>query len=1054
MVSRWSFDEWQVPFGNSVSGAGDLVQDPATSPVEPIAGKSSGAAYLRFTDPPGISTRLSSANPLSATDSFGFSFWLSPVSTHAGDNLIAMEMPAAGGADYSRLAWQVQAVAAAEAGMLRLELVVRGADRGQGDFFGSVVSSGSLPEAVSRDRWFHIAGGYDAVTGETTIFVDGSAAVSAGTPGAPNSLATGFAVGTVRNNGDPVAYAALACFDDLRLFGGPLTASEVDALQQVRGRIPGLLKRWTLDEGLPPFASSGGAFELDSNTTAPQAATGVAGGATTLGWEVSPGISTRLAAYDESLQQNDFGFSFWCHPVNLSPWDNLLGKEMLATTAGDPFTRLAWQVQVGADDGSGMAPLVFVVRGTDRPTSDFFGEVVSSIKVPLYGSAGIWYHVAGGYDAATGGLQLHVNGVEAGTQGSPGANCSDGGAVAIGSMVNGTDFVAFAAIADIDEVRIYDGPLWAGDALALMEDPAGSLTHLGGNPFTGTLRARWNFESDSVYQDNLVDPSEPLELDQVTTDPAGVPGVDGNGLAVRWDADPGVATRLFCSGSGVQSDSFGFSFWMKPDFLAPGDNLVAKEMPPDGGETFSRMAWQVLIGPDQGNGKAALELVVRGSDRTDGNFFGNVRSVVSLPLSTAAPKWFHVAGGYDARSGMLSLYVNGQVARFLGRPGAVCSDGSWLSVGSVRNGTDFVAFGAVSSLDELQLYDAPLSAYEVTFLRKNPGLAITPDRLLRITDFQGGSAGGQTVTFQSHAGWFYTIEASTTLRDYVDVTTIKANGDLTSVSLTQQQLDAVLGPAARPRLFLRVRALIEDPVDGSVDLPPAEILPFPNPAAYVPQYHFSFPSAAVGDPTGALLYQGNYHLFTWDHASSDDLLGWNGLGWPLGDTPVDSGYWTGSVVVDLENTSGFGSLSNPPMVAIYTIHNNVTDKETIGVSYSTNHIGFTQYASNPVITTEDQVFRDPDVFWHEPSGRWVMSVARSEARKIRFYTSPDLKNWTQSGEFGPVGARQEIWEVPGLSQVPVHGAGNQKKWMLHAGAGTNKVQYWTGNFDGSTFTMD
>ncbi|MCB1134408.1 MAG: hypothetical protein KDN05_25055, partial [Verrucomicrobiae bacterium] len=246
---------------------------------------------------------------------------------------------------------------------------------------------------------------------------------------------------------------------------------------------------------------------------------------------------------------------------------------------------------------------------------------------------------------------------------------------------------------------------------------------------------------------------------------------------------------------------------MKPDFLAPGDNLIAKEMPPDEGETFSRMAWQLLIGPDQGNGQADLELVVRGSDRADGNFFGSVRSVVPLPLSNAVPEWFHVAGGYDVRTGMLSLYVNGRVARVPGRPGAVCSEGSWLSVGSVRNGTEFVSFGAVCSLDELQVYDAPLTAYEVTFLRKNPGLAITPDRLLRITDFQGGPAGGQTVTFQSHAGWFYTIEASTTLRDYVDVTTVRADDGITSVGLTPQQLDAALGPAARPRLFLRVRAL-------------------------------------------------------------------------------------------------------------------------------------------------------------------------------------------------------------------------------------------------------
>ena len=39
-------------------------------------------------------------------------------------------------------------------------------------------------------------------------------------------------------------------------------------------------------------------------------------------------------------------------------------------------------------------------------------------------------------------------------------------------------------------------------------------------------------------------------------------------------------------------------------------------------------------------------------------------------------------------------------------------------------------------------------------------------------------------------------------------------------------------------------------------------------------------------------------------------MSWNFLGWPFRDGSVGTGQWTGSVVVDRQNTSGFGSLAN------------------------------------------------------------------------------------------------------------------------------------------------
>lgn len=1054
LVSRWRLDEAVAPFADSGPAGNTLAYDASTTAPVSVSGKDGGAAWLDFQSTPGVSTRLHAVG--GSAGSFGFSFWLSPAAMNPGDNLLAMEMPATTGPAFTRLAWQLQ-VGADNDGTVPLELVVRGTNRAVSDFYGSVVSSIRLPRSASRDQWFHIAGGYDAETGGLRLFVNGSPATAAGQAGASFANTTGVTLGSVRNGTDFVAYAARACVDDLRIYDGVPSAEDVDALQQTAGRKAKLRARWKMEEAAPPYAAEGGragSLGHDVATAFPDSTAGVAGNAAGLRWKTSPGISTRLPVYGDEVQTDSFGFSFWLRPVRLAQWENLIGKEMLPISSGAAFTRLAWQLQTGADDGTGMAPLNLVVRGCIRAVSDLHGDVVSSVKLPLYADSGAWVHIAGGYDAATGKIVLHVNGVESSAQGTPGADCADGGAFVIGSMVNDSSFVAYSSIADMDEVQLYDGPLWATDAGYLMEHPGETLPEAGISTFSGNLTAHWKLDAAGNDHADSSGHGNALQTDFVTGPPAAVEGVDGNGLRLRWRAEEGRATRLYASGSSFQTDSFGFSFWMKPEWLTAGENLIAKETAPTDGPDFTRLAWQIQVGADQGSGKAPLELVVRGDHREDGNFFGAVSTVTTVPLHTAADEWLHVAGGYDARTGALCVYLNGRDATAAGRPGAKNSSGAWFDLGSVRNGTDFTRYGAVTSLDDVQLYDAPLSPYDVAWLRENPGKAITPDKHFKTTGFSGSPAGGQTLTFQSHSGWHYVIEASTTLASFVPVTTVRAIDDSTTVHLTPAQLDGVLGGNARAKLFLRARALVADAEDGSLGFASAEINPFANAAPYVPQFHFSLSSASVGDPTGVLRYGGQYHFFTWDHAVSTDLLRWQERGWPLGDTPPDSGYWTGSVVVDKQNTSGFGSVSQPPMVAIYTIHNNTTGKETIGVSYSTDYRHFTQFSGNPVIATADQVFRDPDVFWHEPTQRWVLLLARSEARRISFYTSPDLKSWTFASEFGGSGARNEIWETPGLAQVPVQGMGNRKKWLLHSGAGTNKVQYWIGDFDGTTFTMD
>ncbi len=220
-----------------------------------------------------------------------------------------------------------------------------------------------------------------------------------------------------------------------------------------------------------------------------------------------------------------------------------------------------------------------------------------------------------------------------------------------------------------------------------------------------------------------------------------------------------------------------------------------------------------------------------------------------------------------------------------------------------------------------------------------------------------------------------------------------------------------------------------------------------------PQFHFSPKSGWIGDPTGAIKYDNNYRLFWWGQAISQDLVYWDELGWAMRGDDGSFAYFTGSVVVDPENTAGFNS-NDTAMVAVYTMHNHSTGNQSQGISYSTDYNKFDYYPGNPVLDVNSTEFRDPQVFWHEPTQKWVMLITKSLDRTIEFYSSDDLKSWTYLSTFGPMGARKEVWEVPDLIQLPLDGDQGNLKWVLICGMGPNKTQYYVGDFDGIRFTAD
>lgn len=253
-----------------------------------------------------------------------------------------------------------------------------------------------------------------------------------------------------------------------------------------------------------------------------------------------------------------------------------------------------------------------------------------------------------------------------------------------------------------------------------------------------------------------------------------------------------------------------------------------------------------------------------------------------------------------------------------------------------------------------------------------------------------------------------------------------------------------------------------------------------------PQFHFSAARGWLNDPNGLAFFNGEYHLFFqhnpygtkwgnmhWGHAVSRDLVRWQEVGEALYPDALGTMY-SGSAVVDRANTSGFGTAATPPLVLAYT----VDGADVQSVASSTDGRAFAKFAGNPVVPTVAGGNRDPKVFWHAPTKRWVMALyvgyppaagdgAKADAKAagkkpqrrdvVKFYTSADLKAWE------PTGCEVDgFFECPDLFPLALDGqplrgdepAGGydpaKVKWVLTAA----DSRYALGSFDGKTFTPE
>ena len=232
-----------------------------------------------------------------------------------------------------------------------------------------------------------------------------------------------------------------------------------------------------------------------------------------------------------------------------------------------------------------------------------------------------------------------------------------------------------------------------------------------------------------------------------------------------------------------------------------------------------------------------------------------------------------------------------------------------------------------------------------------------------------------------------------------------------------------------------------------------------------PQLHFSPRRGWNNDPNGLVFFKGEYHLFYqhnpygwnwgnmhWGHATSHDLVHWHEHGDVLAPDAMGPMY-SGSGVVDRKNTSGLGRDGQPPLVLAYTAAGNPTVQ---CLAHSADGRSFTKFEGNPVVKQITGGNRDPKIVWHEPTGKWVMTLYVGLPDKagrvdkkgrpvgehtIHFLTSPDLRTWTVTDIIGG------FFECPDFFELPVSGDAGKTAWVLTAA----NSDYMLGSFDGAEF---
>ncbi|MHC4665953.1 MAG: glycoside hydrolase family 32 protein [Planctomycetota bacterium] len=292
---------------------------------------------------------------------------------------------------------------------------------------------------------------------------------------------------------------------------------------------------------------------------------------------------------------------------------------------------------------------------------------------------------------------------------------------------------------------------------------------------------------------------------------------------------------------------------------------------------------------------------------------------------------------------------------------------------------------------------------------------------------------------------------------YVEDSSVVPIGLATGKHVDRRGFFKTAGVGAAALVVPQLSGCSGSPLSNAHRLPPDALYK----EEYRPQFHFTAKKNWINDPNGLVYYKGEYHLFfqhnpfginwgnvTWGHAVSTDLVHWKQL--PNAIEPDELGtIFSGSAVVDWNNTSGFQMGKEDVLVAFYTSagkHASVPRPFTQSIAYS-NDRGRTwrKYKNNPVIGHIRAENRDPKVIWHEPTRTWIMALYL-DADDFLLLSSKDIRNWTPLHGIRLRGSD----ECPDFFELPVDGDPADTRWVFWGGDG----RYMVGTFDGRRFAPE